>query len=162
MRPEDLNLRLNQIETEIEGLRLKVSLLENAIRKNAQPDSKNILDSEYLEHSDFSMEIKNLLEQESFIIGKYTLNVAKRHLTFENEEPVKLTKKEFLILIIFAANPNVGISRKYILEAIWIVDNYKNSRSMDVYICKVRKMLSRDSSMAIHNIHGKGYRLIII
>ncbi|MHB9141810.1 MAG: winged helix-turn-helix domain-containing protein, partial [Paludibacter sp.] len=39
-------------------------------------------------------------------------------------------------------------------------DNYYNARSMDVYICKLRKLLQDDPDVIIINIHGKGYKLI--
>jgi len=32
---------------------------------------------------------------------------------------------------------------------------------MDVYICKIRKLLSKDPSIVIVNIHGKGYRIVV-
>ena len=47
------------------------------------------------------------------------------------------------------------------LTTIWKDDNYYNSRSMDVYICKLRKLLSKDPNITIINIHGKGYRIIV-
>jgi DNA-binding response OmpR family regulator len=61
---------------------------------------------------------------------------------------------------LFAANVNVFLDRKVALRMIWKDDNYYNSRSMDVYICKLRKLLSADSNVHIINLHGKGYKLI--
>ncbi|HZK69697.1 MAG TPA: winged helix-turn-helix domain-containing protein, partial [Paludibacter sp.] len=34
------------------------------------------------------------------------------------------------------------------------------ARSMDVYICKLRKLLKDDQKVIIINIHGKGYKMI--
>ncbi|MDA7808572.1 DNA-binding response regulator, partial [Flavobacteriaceae bacterium] len=36
------------------------------------------------------------------------------------------------------------------------------SRSMDVYIAKLRKYLSTDEKVQILNIHGEGFRLVIV
>ncbi len=47
------------------------------------------------------------------------------------------------------------------LNRIWDDANYFTSRSMDVYIAKLRKLLSFDKSIKIITHHGSGYRLII-
>jgi DNA-binding response OmpR family regulator len=47
------------------------------------------------------------------------------------------------------------------LNKIWRDDNYFTSRSMDVYIAKLRKYLSVDGKVQILNIHGEGFRLVV-
>jgi DNA-binding response OmpR family regulator len=47
------------------------------------------------------------------------------------------------------------------LKAVWGSDNYFTGRSMDVYITKIRKYLSRDTNIEIQNIHGEGYKLVV-
>lgn len=109
-----------------------------------------------------SEEDKNLsalMNVPSYKIGAYTIDVPKRMLTI-NGESTKLTTKESQLLILFAANANEFLDRKYALKTIWKDDNYYNSRSMDVYICKLRKLLKDDSNVYIINIHGKGYKMI--
>ena len=46
------------------------------------------------------------------------------------------------------------------LNRIWGDANYFTTRSMDVYIAKLRKYLSSDPSIKIVTLHGAGYRLI--
>ena len=50
--------------------------------------------------------------------------------------------------------------RELALTKIWRDDNYFTSRSMDVYIAKLRKYLKNDESVEIINIHGEGFRLV--
>ena len=50
--------------------------------------------------------------------------------------------------------------RELALIKIWNDDNYFTSRSMDVYIAKIRKYLQKDNRLEIENIHGEGFRLI--
>ena len=57
-------------------------------------------------------------------------------------------------------NQNDLLSRNIALKEIWSDDNYFTSRSMDVYIAKLRKYLRQDASVEIVNIHGEGFRLI--
>ena len=45
------------------------------------------------------------------------------------------------------------------LNKIWRDNSYFTSRSMDVYVAKLRKYLSQDPSIEIINIHGEGFRL---
>ncbi|MFM2290462.1 MAG: hypothetical protein RIS29_275 [Bacteroidota bacterium] len=103
--------------------------------------------------------LKSLLKVSSYRVGSFTVDVPTRML-IRNGIGQKLTTKESLLLILFAAHPNVFMDRKTALRMIWKDDNYYNSRSMDVYICKIRKLLSEDENVHIVNIHGKGYKLI--
>jgi Response regulators consisting of a CheY-like receiver domain and a winged-helix DNA-binding domain len=103
--------------------------------------------------------LEKLLKAQSYTIGAYTIEVQKRLLTLGTES-TKLTNKELHLLVLLAANPNVMLERKYLLETIWDENNYFNGRSMDVYLCKLRKLLKADTNLIIINIHGKGYKLI--
>ncbi len=104
--------------------------------------------------------LRVLMTVQSYTIGKYTFDVQKRLLEI-NGETVQLTRKESYILVYFAANINKLLLRKDILIAIWKEETYYNSRSMDVYICKLRKMLIKDAGIAIINVHGVGYRMLV-
>lgn len=101
-----------------------------------------------------------LLKQPTYTIGAYSIDVPKKQLTLAGGEPTKLTNKELSLLILFAANINEFLDRKYALKTIWKDDNHYNARSMDVYICKLRKLLKDDQKIIIINIHGKGYKMI--
>jgi len=105
--------------------------------------------------SDFQSGIKDIFE-----IGKFTFNAKLRTLTSGDEEK-KLSPKEAQLLELLAANPNALISREMALKKIWGNDDYFTARSMDVYITKLRKMLSDDRRLNIKNIHGAGFQLII-
>ena len=50
--------------------------------------------------------------------------------------------------------------RELALVKIWNDDNYFTSRSMDVYIAKLRKYLKPDENVEILNIHGEGFRML--
>jgi DNA-binding response OmpR family regulator len=95
-----------------------------------------------------------------FTIGSFSFNYRLRTLTFKNEPPVSLSPKENQLLYMLIENKNDLLSRKKALIEIWQDDNYFTSRSMDVYIAKLRKYLAKDSTVKIANIHGEGFRLI--
>ena len=95
-----------------------------------------------------------------FTIGKFHLNSKLRHLTLDGTEPVKLSPKENKLLKMLAVHKNDLMPRELALTKIWRDDNYFTSRSMDVYIAKLRKYLKGDENVEILNIHGEGFRLI--
>ena len=96
-----------------------------------------------------------------FQIGKFHLNSKLRFLTFQNDEPIKLSPKENELLKMLALYENDLMPRELALTKIWRDDNYFTSRSMDVYIAKLRKYLKPDEDVEILNIHGEGFRLVI-
>lgn len=100
-------------------------------------------------------------DEMEFVIGKFNLNAKLRLLTFQNYEPVKLSPKENQLLRLLALHINDLLPREKALNKIWRDDNYFTSRSMDVYIAKLRKYLKQDEKVEILNIHGEGFRLVV-
>lgn len=93
-------------------------------------------------------------------IGRFVFDTQKQVLTIDDEQQ-KLTTKESELLTLLCSHANDILQREMALKTIWIDDNYFNARSMDVYITKLRKLLTDDPSVEIINIHGKGYKLIV-
>jgi len=120
----------------------------------------------------FSMEelivrINNLLHRtkvqktsELFQLGEYTFDFPKQMLAFKTEQPNQLTHREAHLLFHLAKNKNQVLDRSIILKKLWGNDDFFNARSMDVFITKLRKKLSKDNSIQILNVRGFGYKLI--
>ena len=94
-----------------------------------------------------------------YTIGSFLFDPLKQILDHKGKA-IKLTTKESELLDLLYRHHNEILERNYALKTIWIDDNYFNARSMDVYISRLRKYLSKDSSLKILNVHGKGYKLI--
>ena len=94
------------------------------------------------------------------VIGDFIFNPRLRTLTYKKDTPTNLSPKENQLLVMLVETQNDLLSRNKALEEIWNDDNYFTSRSMDVYIAKLRKYLRQDTSVEIANIHGEGFRLI--
>jgi len=92
-------------------------------------------------------------------IGKYFYDSSKRSLKI-NDSINKLTSKENQLLNLLIEKRGKTLSRSEALIKIWRNDNYFNSRSMDVYISKLRNHFSEDNSIEIINIHGEGFKII--
>ncbi len=93
-------------------------------------------------------------------IGKFIFNARLRTLTIGNTER-KLSPKEGQLLEMLAMAPNSLVSREAALKKIWGADDYFTARSMDVYVTKLRKYLGDDQQIALKNIHGSGFQLVI-
>jgi len=92
-------------------------------------------------------------------IGSFSFDPLKQMLSHKGKA-IKLTTKESELLDLLYRHHNEILERNFALRTIWIDDNYFNARSMDVYISRLRKYLSKDPSIKILNVHGKGYKLI--
>jgi two-component system OmpR family response regulator len=96
-----------------------------------------------------------------FSIGRFSFNAKLRELSLENNPPIKLSPKEGALLQLLALHLNDLMPRELALKKIWKDDTYFTSRSMDVYIAKLRKHLKADSNIEISNIHGEGFRMTV-
>ena len=100
-------------------------------------------------------------ENFEFEFSDFSFNSKLRHLKYNAEEPIKLSPKENQLLRLLVLYLNDLLPREIALNKIWRDDNYFTSRSMDVYIAKLRKYLSVDEKVQILNIHGEGFRLVV-
>ncbi len=97
---------------------------------------------------------------DNFEISNFKFNSKLRQL-FINDEAHKLSPKESELLKLLCLHQNDLMPRELALNKIWYHDNYFTSRSMDVYIAKLRKLLKADENVEIVNIHGEGFRLLV-
>jgi len=95
-----------------------------------------------------------------FEFGDFNFNSKLRILTHKEGENYKLSPKENQLLKMLVINFDDLLPRDIALNKIWRDANYFTSRSMDVYIAKLRKYLDKDVSLKIINVHGEGFRLM--
>lgn len=93
-------------------------------------------------------------------IGKYDFDYSMRTLKIEKIF-YKLSPRESDLLKLLYEYRNRILPRQLALKSIWGDDSYFTTRSMDVFISKLRKYLNKDEAIQIVNIHGNGFRMII-
>ena len=76
-----------------------------------------------------------------------------------NGKEMQLTYKEHKLLKFLVTHANQLLDRNLIMKTIWEDDGFFVGRSLDVFISRLRKILSPDPSIQILNIHGIGYKL---
>lgn len=91
-------------------------------------------------------------------IGSYQFHTQKRCISRNGIEQ-KLSPKEAGLLELLVEYKNKLLPRETALKKIWGDDGYFTSRSMDVYLTKLRKYLAGDPAVEIRNIHSSGFIL---
>jgi DNA-binding response OmpR family regulator len=107
-----------------------------------------------------SSEVLQSLARNEMSIGQYAFNPHRQTLS-ENGAERKLSFRENELLKLLYENRDRVIDRRDILNLLWGSDTFFNSRTLDVYITKLRSYLKNDPSLQIITIKGVGYRFVI-
>lgn len=99
-------------------------------------------------------------KEQIFRIGKFSFSQTSLQLTNGNETH-GLTHREAELLAFFCNHTGSILKRDDILNKVWGNDHFFSSRSLDVFISRLRKLLQSDSKIKIENIHNIGYRLVV-
>lgn len=89
-------------------------------------------------------------------LGSFTFYPDKLELSHETGV-TKLSYRETQVLSLLAQNVNQTTDRKALLLAVWGDDSFFNSRTLDVYVRKLRTYFEKDTSLEIITLKGKGY-----
>lgn len=90
--------------------------------------------------------------------GCFSLDPRSRSLQ-NGDHLIELTEKELRLLHLLVNHVGEVVTRTELLEHAWGKDDPYHSKSMDVYLTRIRKYLRADPGVVLHNIHGRGYRL---
>ena len=97
------------------------------------------------------------VEESLFRVGHFEFDY-NNMLLKSDAETIRLTGREADLLVYFIKHQNKLIKRKDILIALWGKDDYFLGRSLDVFISRLRKFISGDSSISIENIPRVGFK----
>lgn len=92
-------------------------------------------------------------------IGLFEYDI-RRNTLVHGEKNVQLSAREGEVLATLFEHQAQMLPRKALLLKVWKNDDFFSSRSLDVYISKLRSHLSKDPSVKIINHRGFGYRLV--
>ncbi|MCI6956972.1 MAG: response regulator transcription factor [Candidatus Faecousia sp.] len=89
-------------------------------------------------------------------VGDLTINTLSMQVTRGGEE-ISLTRKEYELLLLFARNVGVVLSKTTIYERVWGGEYPDNTRTVELHVQRMKKKLGWDDRL--RPVYGMGYRL---
>ena len=93
-------------------------------------------------------------------IGKFTMDLDERTAALDGEE-ISLTMREFNILYKLLSYPKKTFSRQQLMDEFWDADTTSGTRTVDVYMTKLRAKLADCDDFEIQTVHGLGYKAVV-
>ncbi|MBQ2736389.1 MAG: response regulator transcription factor [Clostridia bacterium] len=98
--------------------------------------------------------------QKEIRIGNFVMNTEERTAVAGGEE-ISLTVREFDILFKLLSYPKKTFTRSALMEEFWDFDSSATSRTVDVYMAKIREKTSVCDGFEILTVHGLGYKAVL-
>ena len=98
--------------------------------------------------------------EKSLTIQNLTMNADERVCSIDGVE-IALTVREFDILFKLLSYPKKTFTRSALMEEFWDYDSSATSRTVDVYIAKIREKTKNATGFEIQTIHGLGYKVVL-
>lgn len=92
--------------------------------------------------------------------GNLVLN-ADEHTAYVNGEELQLTVREFDLLFKLLSYPKKTFTRSQLMEEFWDYDSSSTSRTVDVYMAKLREKTAECTGFEIVTVHGLGYKAVL-
>jgi len=93
-------------------------------------------------------------------IGDFTMD-ADEHTAYLKDEEISLTTREFNLLYKLLSYPKKTFTRSQLMNEFWDSDTLSSSRTVDVYMTKLRGKLSNCDDFEIVTVHGLGYKAVL-
>ena len=98
----------------------------------------------------------NVMEEDVMNAGGIIINKTGHTVTIDGEN-IDLSIKEFELLVYFAENQRIALSRETILDHVWNYDYFGDARTIDTHVKKLRSKLGEKGNY-IKTIWGMGYK----
>ena len=99
-------------------------------------------------------------EEKEITVGNFTMNTEERIATVNGEE-ISLTVREFDLLFKLLSYPKKTFTRSALMEEFWDYDSSATSRTVDVYMAKIREKTAACDGFEILTVHGLGYKAVL-
>lgn len=98
--------------------------------------------------------------EKQLTVGNLTMNEEERTAYISGEETV-LTVREFDLLFKLLSYPKKTFTRSALMEEFWDYDSSATSRTVDVYMAKIREKTANCDGFEIVTVHGLGYKAVL-
>ena len=92
-------------------------------------------------------------------IGSFVMDLDEHTATLAGEE-ISLTIREFNILYKLLSYPKKTFSRQQLMDEFWDAGTTSGTRTVDVYMTKLRAKLAECDDFEIQTVHGLGYKAV--
>lgn len=92
--------------------------------------------------------------------GNLTMNKAE-HCAYLDGKELALTVREFDLLFKLLSNPKRTFTRSQLMDEFWDYDSSATSRTVDVYMAKLRDKTADCDGFEITTVHGLGYKAVL-
>ena len=86
---------------------------------------------------------------------------AEERTAYLGEDEISLTVREFNLLYKLLSYPKKTFTRSQLMDEFWEEDSVASSRTVDVYMTKLRSKLAECKDVEIITVHGLGYKAVI-
>ena len=93
-------------------------------------------------------------------IGNFVMD-ADEHTAYLNDEEIPLTNREFSLLYKLLSYPKKTFTRSQLMDEFWDADTASGTRTVDVYMTKLRGKLADCEDFEIVTVHGLGYKAVL-
>lgn len=93
-------------------------------------------------------------------VGKFSMDMDE-HTAYLGEEEISLTAREFNLLYKLLSYPKKTFTRTQLMDEFWDADTASGTRTVDVYMTKLRNKLADCDDFQIITVHGLGYKAVI-
>ena len=102
----------------------------------------------------------NINQIQEIVVGNLRMNNEERIAVVDDEE-LNLSVREFNILYHLLQNPKKTFTRGKLMEDFWDYDSSATSRTVDVYMAKLRDKTKNCNGFSIETVHGLGYKVVL-
>lgn len=103
--------------------------------------------------------LKRSINIDNFVYFDLVIDYLGHTVKIDDKE-LKLTPKEYELLVYFSKNPNIALSREQLLSKIWGYDFFGDDRTVDTHIKTLRNNLGKYRDL-ITTVRGMGYKFVI-
>ena len=93
-------------------------------------------------------------------VGNFVMD-ADEHTAYLNDEEIPLTNREFSLLCKLLSYPKKTFTRSQLMDEFWDADTASGTRTVDVYMTKLRGKLTDCKDFEIVTVHGLGYKAVL-
>ena len=100
---------------------------------------------------------------EEFVFGDVRVRPRSRQ-AFKAGQEVRLTRKEFDLLVFLIAHRGEVITRERLLDEVWGYERFPTTRTVDTHVLRLRRKFEADADRPVWilTLHGHGYKFAAV